>query len=179
MANFYVTHHQFPSNPQLFTINLHKVAGIPVEENPNFNPSFGIAEEFWKIFIYTTGLDASGDSVGPVVLDVIGSEETVNSLVEKKLAELCDLIDWSQQGQYFPQEDNAAPRVVEQFPSVNQSSVPITSPVVLRVQDPLPGNGIDASTVVLKIDGHQVNPNVVGNKYDFVFSFSPRPVFDS
>jgi len=179
MATVYVTHHKFPTNPQYFVINLHKAAGFVPEDNPNFRPSFALGERFWKLFIYTSGLDSSGESVGPLVADVIGTETTVKEFVDARLAELCGLIDWSQQGQFSPEVDSAAPVVVEQFPRVSQTGVPITSPVVLRVQDIIPGNGVDASTVSLTIDGFDVSPSVAGNKYDYTFTFSPKPIFDS
>ena len=176
MADFYVTHHKFPTNPQFFTVNIHKVAGIEPEDNPNFQPSYGRGEEYWKIFIYTTGINSSGDSVGPVIADVVGSYENVNEFVEGYLADLCAQIDWSQQGQFNPEADLNAPIIVEQFPLPSQVNVPITSPVVIRVKDQLPGTGIDPSTVTFIIDGHNVAPNVVGNKYDYTFSFRPKPI---
>lgn len=180
MANFYVTHHRYPSNPQLFTIALDKVAGFGVaEDNPNFRPRYAIAEEYWKVFIHTTGLDALGEPVGPVVADVVGTKETVDEVISEKIAELCTLIDWSQQGAYTPEADSAAPIVVEQYPTPGQTNVSISSPVVLRVQEPLPGNGIDVSSVYMEIDGIAVVPSAVGNKFDMTFSFSPRPIYES
>lgn len=179
MASVYITHRKYPKNPQLFTVNLHKVAGIAPEANPNFTPSFGVGERFWKLFIYTSGLDASGDLVGPIVADVIATEDTVDDFVSAKIAELCDLIDWSQQGQFSPESDAAAPVVVEQYPQAGQAGVSITSPVMIRVQDIAPAVGVDPSTVSLTIDGYDVAPHVSGNKYDQVFTFSPKPIFDS
>ena len=75
MANFYVTHHKFPRNPQLFTINLHKVVPLEPEDNPNVDPPYAPGESFWKLFIYTSGKDNSGEDVAPIVADVIGSDE--------------------------------------------------------------------------------------------------------
>jgi len=179
MANHYVTNSRYPSNPQLFTINLHKVAGFPAEDNPNFQPSFGIAERYWKLFIYTSGLDSEGVSVGPIVADITGTAENVNEFVENAVADLCARIDWSQQGEIPPDIDRNAPLITEQYPTVGQTNVNISSPVVIRVHDPLPGVGINPATVSLKIDGHVVNPDVVGNKFDYTFSFSPRPIYNS
>lgn len=178
MANYYVTNSKYPSNPQVFTIALHKVASIQGEENPNFIPSFPQAERYWKLFIYTSGLNAQGDSVGPIVADVTGSAETVNEFVENALADLCSLIDWSQQGTVPLEVDKNAPQVIEQYPARGQVGVSISSPVVIRVTDPLPGVGVDPSTVSLKIDGFDVVPDVSGNKFDYTFSFSPRPIFN-
>ncbi len=178
MANFYVTHHKYPANPQLFAVSLHKVVGIGVDENnPNFKPTFRNAEPTWKVFIYTSGLDVNGESIGPLVAGVFGNESDVNSFIENKVSELCALIDWTQQGQYTPESDVSAPVIVEQFPARSQTGVPISSPIVIRVKDLLPGSGIDPSTVSMTVDGYTVNPNVMGNKYDYTFSFKPRPIF--
>lgn len=179
MATFYITHHKFPSNPQLFTITLNKVAGLGGEENPNFEPSYPSAERYWKIFIYTSGLTSEGESLDPIVADLLGGIDTVNEFVETKIAELCALVDWSQQGEYTPQTDSQSPLVVEQFPNIDQTNVPISSPIVIRVKDPLPGNGIDVSTIVMKVDGLTVTPTVVGNKYDYTITYSPRPIYNS
>lgn len=178
MANFYVSHHKYPSNPQLFTITLNKVASRGGEINPNFSPSFSSAEEYWKIFIYTTGLDSDGNSVGPIVADVRGSEETVQELIETKIAELSSLIDWSQQGTFTAEEDSNAPYVIEQYPDAGQANISINSPIVIRVKEPLPGIGINPASVVMVINGIQITPSMSGNKYDMTFSFSPRPIYD-
>ncbi len=178
MANFYVTHHKYPGNPQLFAVTLHKVAGKGVDEaDPNFHPTFPDAEPTWKVLIYTTGKDSNGDEVGPIVAGVFGSEEKVNEFIDGQISALCSLIDWSQQGQFAAEVDTAAPVVVEQHPTPGQTDVLITSPIVIRVKDLLPGNGIDPNTVVMVVDGFTVNPTVTGNKYDYTFTFKPRPVF--
>ncbi len=179
MANVYITHHKFPSNPQLFTVNLHKIASLAGEDNPNFKPSFPQAERYWKLFVLTTGLDSSGEAVGPIVADVFGGEADVSEFVDGAIADLCALIDWSQQGEFTPEVDSAAPVIMEQYPLSGQTNVSINTPVVIRAQDLLPGTGIDVSTVSMSIDGLSVSPSVTGNKYDSTFSFSPRPIYDS
>lgn len=179
MANFYVTNNKFPSVPQLFVITLHKVVGpSAIEENPNFFPSYSIAESTWKVLVYTSGRDSSGDLVGPIKADVIGSEETINDFVGEAIAELCALIDWTQQGQYSPELDKRAPVVVEQFPSPSQNGVSIASPIVIRVKDLLPGVGVDSSSVAMTVDGYPVVPTVTGNKFDYTFTYRPLPVFE-
>lgn len=178
MANFYVTNNKYPSNPQIFAISLHKIAGIGVDEdNPNFKPNYRNAEPTWKLFIYTSGLDSEGDPVGPLVAGVFGGEDELNSFIEEKIAELCDLIDWSQQGEFSPQSDSSAPVIAEQYPVPNQTDVSISSPIVIRVRDLVPAAGIDPSTAVMTVDGFDVTPSYVGNKYDMTFTFKPRPIF--
>lgn len=178
MASFYVSHHKFPRNPQLFTVSLHKVASLGGEDNPNFSPTFPSAEEYWKVFIYTSGKNTLGQSVGPVVGDLRGTSVDVNTFIESKLALLCGQIDWSQQGIHSPENDVSAPVVVDQFPRSGQTDVPISSPIILRVQDFLPGNGINPASVIMKIDGYQVTPEVTGNKYDYTFTFLPLAIYD-
>jgi len=178
MANYYVTNSKYPSNPQVFTITLHKVASLGGEFGGVHEP-LGSAERYWKIFIYTSGLDTQGDQVGPIVADVTGGTETVDSFIEETMADLCSLIDWSQQGQVALEIDRNSPIITEQYPAVGQSNVNISSPVVVRVIDPLPGVGIDMSTVTMKIDGFDITPNVAGNKFDYTFSFSPKPRYNS
>ncbi len=178
MANSIITNAKYPSNPQLFAVSLHKIAGIGVdEENPNFKPNYRRAEPTWKVFIYTSGKDADGEMVGPIVAGVFGSEDDVNDFINSKIVELCALIDWSQQGQYSPESDSAAPVVVEQYPNRGQTDIPISSPIVIRVQDLLPGVGVDPSTVVMTVDGFDVVPTATGNKFDYTFTFKPRPIF--
>lgn len=178
MANVYISHHKFPANPQLFAVSLHKVVGIGVDERePGFNPTFPTAEPTWKVFIYTSGLDATGRQVGPVAAGFFGSAEDVNKFIETKIADLCYQIDWSQQGQFQPEEDNWAPQIVEHYPSVSQENVPINSSIVIRVKDFLPANGVDLSTVSMVVDGFTVNPRITGNKYDYTFIFTPKPIF--
>lgn len=178
MANFYVTNSKFPANPQLFTITLNKIVPLEPEDNPNVSPQYSAGESFWKVFIYTSGKDNVGEDLPPVVADVVGSSETVDEFIERAVADFCAQIDWSQQGQFNPETDKNAPTLVEQFPAPNQIDVPISSPVVLRVKDLLPGIGINPNTVSMKIDGFDVSPDVTGNKFDYTFSFSPRPVFN-
>lgn len=154
------------------------MAGIGVDENdPNFKPTYKLAERTWKIFIYTSGLDSEGNRVPPITTGTVGTAEDVNSLIESKIAQLCSLIDWSQQGTYEPQSDRSEPYVSEQYPVKDQTDVPISSPIVIRVKDPLPGVGIDPATVVMTVNGFEVAPHVTGNKYDMTFTFKPRPIF--
>lgn len=179
MANFYVTNSLYPENPQLFTVNISKIAKKGGEENPNFKPLYKSAEEYWTLVIYTTGTDTNGDTVGPVFADVLGSLETVKELVDDKVSELCGLIDWTNQGEFSALEDDNGPIIVEQSPSSGETGVSISSSIYLRLQDKLPAKGIDINTLSMKVNGISVNPDVKGNKFDYKIFYSPRPVYDS
>jgi hypothetical protein len=179
MANFYVTNNKFPAVPQLFVVSLHKMVGPSAPElNPNFHPTYAVAEPTWKVLVYTSGYDSEGKTVSPIQADVLGSEETVNDFIEGAVAFLCAQIDWSQQGAYSPETDSRAPIVVEQFPEVGQTGVPISSTVALRVKDFLPAIGIDPSSVQMTVDGFAVTPVVTGNKFDYTFTYKPLAVYE-
>ncbi len=179
MANFYVTNNKFPAVPQLFVVSLHKIVGPSAPEiNANFRPSYAVAEPTWKVLVYTSGFDTEGKAVSPIKADVLGSEETVNSFIEGAIAYLCAQVDWSQQGVYSPETDTRAPIVVEQFPEVAQTGVPISSVVAIRVKDFLPAVGIDATTVQMSVDGFSVVPTITGNKFDYTFTYKPLPVVE-
>lgn len=179
MANFYVTHNKYPQNPQLFTVTVTKLRKKGGEDNPNFKPSYPTAEPYWELLIHTSGKDASGDPVGPVVVSQIGSATDIQELIDTKVEELCSQIDWSQQGEYQALEDKNAPRIVSQSPSPGEQNVPIDSSIVLNIEDKIPADGIDISTLTFKVDGHIVNPTVIGNKYNYTIVYRPRPVYSS
>jgi hypothetical protein len=177
MANFYVTNSRFPSNPQLFTVNLTKASKIGGEVNPNFNPTYPTAESYWTLFVYTTGTNIDGEALNPVVLDILDGAENIKDVIETKISQLCSLIDWTAQGTYTAQDDVGAPIVYEQSPSPGEIDVPISSVISLRVQDTLAGVGIDQDTISLKINGIEVTPVVTGNKFDMTITYRPRPVY--
>lgn len=177
MANFYVTNNRYPSNPQLFTVNLVKITKMGGEVNPNFKPSYPSAEPYWTLLVYTTGKDYNGKDLNPIAVDILSGLDTVQEVIDQKVAELCALIDWSQQGQFVGEDDSGAPSIYEQSPLSGETNVPINSPVVIRVRETLPGVGIDISTVSLRINGIQINPSVSGNKYDCTFTYNPRPIY--
>lgn len=179
MANFYVTHHRYPNNPQLFTVNLTKIAKKGGESNVNFKPAYPSAEPYWTLFIHTTGKDSDGEDVDPVYMDVVGAETEVNDIIDQKISELCSRIDWSQQGSYSSEEDENAPTVIFQTPTNGQEDVRINQSISIRVEDTLPGSGLDFESVRMVINGIEVNPSIRGSKYNSLFYFSPRPVYDS
>ncbi len=179
MANFYVTNNRYPSNPQLFTVNLSKIAKKGGEDNPNFRPTYPSAERYWTLLIYTTGLDSNGDIVGPAAADVVGGLETVTEVIDAKVEELCSLIDWSQQGEFLPQPDAGAPTFVSRSPAPNETGVSINKAINITVEDMLPAVGMDVGSLSMKVNGIVINPKITGNKYNYTFSFTPRPIYDS
>lgn len=178
MANFFVTHHQYPDNPQLFTVNINLVLKRTPEPGTIF--SYGTrGEEFWEIYIATAGLDSGGDEIQPFWADVITTESSVDDLVAEKVKDLCDLIDWTQQGEYSEGSDSREAYLEYQYPVNNQIDVPITGTIRLTVREPLPGSGLDIGTMYMKVNGATVTPTVHGHPYKYDISFSPKPTYES
>lgn len=170
MANFYVTNNEYPQSPKLFSVSLFKVRGPGFEERDGF---LLLAEPYWKITVYTSGKDAAGEDVGPVVKDNILLEEDIDTFIQEAVTELSILIDWTDEGVNSPVLDRSAPVIVEQHPKQGDVDVNLGTPVFLRVKDLAPGKGIDISTLVMTVNGYSVTPTVTGNKFDYTFLYTP------
>lgn len=175
MATFYVTHHKFPDSPQLFTINISRVVKIEGEPNTDFSRDH-LGEEFWEIYVATSGLDSEGKEIPPKWVDVKTTEATVDELVSGAVKYLCSLIDWTNEGTVSPGQDRFVPFIESKYPEENQANVPIQSTIKLSVRELLPGSGIDKNTISLKVKGVPVTPTVTGNPYGYVISYTPKPL---
>ena len=177
MATVYLTNHLYPDNPQLIVIDVQKIVKLTGEANTSFHRNRS-GEQFWEIVIYTSGVDSSGSALGPYWVDVIGTEETLNELISSKISEIGQDIDWSLSSKiddvFLEQEDRYGPIVYWTYPSDGQVDVPIGSSIVVRLRDLLPAKGIDISTLVFKVNGFELNPEVSGNKYDYVLTYKPN-----
>jgi len=177
MATSYVAHHLYPDNPQLFIIDAKQIVKLAGEPSTSFW-QHRRGELFWEVVIYTSGLDSFGNSLGPYWVDVKGSEQTVNELINEKIRVICSEIDWTKsvavEEGFEAQADRYAPVIYWSYPAGGQVDVPIDCTVIIRLRDLLPAKGIDISTLVLKIGGYIVNPVVTGNKYDYVLSYKPQ-----
>lgn len=178
MANFHVTHHRYPDNPHLFTVNIDLVIKRTPEPGTIFRHGTR-GEEFWEIYIATSGLDSNGDEVPPFWADVITTEESIDDLVAEKVKGLCALIDWTRAGDFSYGPDNRGPYLEDQYPASGELSVPITSTIKLTVKEPLPGSGLDVSTMYMKVNGVSITPTVHGHPYNYVISYSPKPIFEA
>lgn len=179
MATFYVTHHLYPDNPQMFVVDVQQIVKLSGEAGTAFSYR-GRTEHFWEIIIYTSGKNSSDERLGPYWLDMVGSAETVNELINNKINDICSIIDWSKSWAYEDgyaatiSEDRYPPVVHWQYPSAGQVDVPIDSNIVVRLRDVPPAKGIDISTLTMKVDGFDVVPDVYGNPFDYTLSFKPR-----
>lgn len=176
MATFFVTHHKYPTNPKLFTVNIDQVIKRSGEPNTQFFYS-NDGEEFWELYIAAEAVDADGEAVPPFWADVLVSEVSIDELVASKVDDLCALIDWSSGGELAAGEDKYSPVLVSAFPEDASTSVPIGSTISVVLKELLPGSGMDISTLSFKVKGVPVTPVVTGHPYEYTLEFSPKPVY--
>jgi len=176
MANFYVTHHRFPDNPQLFTVNIELVLKRTGEPGTIF-PYGKRGEQFWEIYVATSGVDINGDEISPFWADVVTTEDSIDDLVAEQVKSICSLIDWTRGGDFSYGPDNRGPYLESQYPASNQTDIPITGTIRLTVKEPLPGSGLDISTMYMKVNGVPITPTVHGHPYKYQISFSPKPIY--
>jgi len=177
MTTFYLKHHLYPDNPQLFVVDAKQIIKLVGESNTAFWQNRR-GEPYWEIVIYTSGVDSSGDSLGPYWIDTIGTEQTIHELINGRVNSICQEIDWSKSAAYEDdfeeQEDRYAPVIDWSYPSNGQIDVPIAATIIIRLKDFLPAKGIDINTLVFKVNGYTVLPTVTGNKYDYTLSYKPQ-----
>lgn len=177
MATLYITNHLYPDNPQLFVIDFKQVVKLRGEPNTSFAYDRR-GERYWEAVIYTSGLDSNGDSLGPYWVHEIGSESTLNELIQSKINEVAQEIDWSKSAlideEFQAKADRYSPVIYWTYPSDEQTNVPIDSTIIVRIKDLPPAKGIDISTLSFKVGGYSVSPEVSGNKYDYTLSYRPQ-----
>ena len=177
MATVFVTPNLYPDNPQIFIVDIQQIVKIRGEANTAFHRN-NRGERYWEVVIHTSGLDSDGNLLGPFWLDSYSTEQTLHELVNNKITEICNLIDWSKSSSTLEdleeQSDNYPPIVYWQYPTPGQVDVPIDSIISIRLRDLLPAKGINISTLVFKVDGFDVVPEISGNKYDTVLVYKPQ-----
>lgn len=176
MATLYVTHHLYPDNPHLFIVDLKQIVKLRGEPNTDHSRNRR-GEHFWEIIIYTSGLDSSGDRLGPYWLDVVGSESTVDEFINNKIKEICADIDWTKHPaldeDLEAKVDRYPPTVYWQYPEDGATDVPVDSRIIIMLRDEVPAKGIDFSTVTLTVDGFSITPEITGNPFDCTVSYRP------
>ena len=173
MANFYITHHFYPDNPQFFTINISQVVKIEGEPDTDFHEDHR-GEHYWEISIYTTAIDVSGESLDASWIDEFEDEDAIDVAVAGKLEYICSLIDWSSAGEFDEQMSTNVPFISSQSPASNETDVVIWSTMRVVIKENLPSSGLDIDTLVFKVKGIEVSPTVVGNPYEYVVTYSPQ-----
>ena len=139
-------------------------------------------DRVWILTLSTTEKDGSGNLIPDEIVNLV-SLDTVNLELEAALGRMGRKIDWG-----TPLDDTQAPQLISITPPLDQvADVPITSNIVLRLQDPLPAAGIDLSTIQMKINGlpiitnGSVEPNMDvefrGSAFDLTIIHRPKRIF--
>ena len=177
MASFFVTHHKYPTNPKLFVANVERVVKRRGEPDTEFYYDMR-AEQYWELYVATDALDASGEAIQPFWADVIVAEDSIDELIADKVEEICELIDWTNDSELSPQQDRYSPTLVSISPSNGETDASITGGVKAVLKEPLPGSGMDVSTLVFKVNGVSVTPTITGHPYEYTFEYFPKPLFE-
>lgn len=130
-------------------------------------------DQAWVLIAATTEPDADGNPIAAEYINVV-STGTVHLELEAALGRIGSQVDW---GTIL--EDNRPPRLLEITPSLDQvTDVPITSNIVVRLQEPLPAAGIDLSTVQMTLNGFDITDDVElrGNIFDLTLIYRPTRV---
>jgi len=177
MSTVLVTNNKYPDNPVAFVVDFMQVVKKKGEPNTDFYLS-NRGEHYWEAVIYTDGVDSEGNFLGPYWIDELTTEGTLNEAINNKIKEVSKLIDWSMSpssGREFEESlDVYGPIVYYQYPLDGQIDVPINSNIVIRLKDLPPAVGIDISTLVFKVDGFNIVPDIYGDPFDYVLSYRPK-----
>ncbi len=154
--------------PQDAAVRPDQFTGASGTEYPNLQDLEG--DGSWILVAQTTELDVSGNKIPAEFINIV-STGTVHLELEAALGRLGSQIDW---GTILP--DNRPPALVEITPPLDQTTnVPITSNIVIRLEEPLPAAGIDLSTVSVKLNDFDITGDLElsGNILDLTMIFRP------
>jgi len=139
------------------------------------------ANRIWLLTVSTTERDSGGNRIPPEFINLV-SRDTVHLELEAALGRLGSKIDW---GDLV--SDNRPPRLLSITPPLDQiTDVPITSNIIVRLQDPLPAAGMDLSTLNVRLNDFPIvtsgvaefgkNVQFQGNVYDLTIVHRPKRI---
>lgn len=139
------------------------------------------ANRIWLLTVSTTERDSSGNVIVPEIINLV-SKDTVHLELEAALGRIGSKVDW---GTLSP--DTRPPRLLSITPALDETEdVPISSNIIVRLQDPLPAAGIDLSTLNVRLNGFDVvtsgvaqpdfNVDTRGNVFDFTVVHRPKRI---
>jgi len=195
MVVFYLRNSRIPSGkvvPVTVALTHEAVLAYQNDARPDQDPAASGTEfpnlldpegdEIWFLTLSTTEPDVDGDPIPPEIVNVV-SEATLHLELEAALGRIGQKVDWG-----TPLPDIQPPKVVSLTPALSQTTdVPITSPVVIRLRDPLPAAGIDLSTLNVTINDFPIvtsgvaetgyNVDLSGNVFDLTILHRPKILF--
>jgi hypothetical protein len=157
--------------PQDAPVRPDQVATASGSEYPNLADLEG--DGSWILILATNEPDINGDPIDPEFINVV-STGTVHQEIEAAMGRIGSQVDW---GTISP--DTRPPKLVEITPALGQTTdVPITSNIVVRLQEPLPAAGIDLSTVKITLNDFDITNDVDlrGNIFDLTAIYRPTRI---
>ena len=178
MATLTIRNSLFPKNPKKFTVVVDRIVKL-VGEPATIFPNKEDDDIFWEIRIgVADATDISGNPIQSVWIDT-AVEKSIDGTITRGINEISQTIDWSDQGEFLEEEDKYGPVVVSTFPGNGQQDVSIFSSIQIRLQEFLPGVGIDFSSIKLTVDGVEVSPDqITGHPFDALVSYKTPMIFE-
>ena len=139
MADLYVRHSL--NSRKAIKINLALRQFIPLADQDGDNK--------WVLEIGTFDVDSNGDLIRPQIIHGV-VESNIEKEVEKAVANICSVIDWSD----F-EDDDEAPRVSSFYPVGD--NIPIDSFITMTLIDDLPSSGMDLSDMQVMLNNGVVD----------------------
>ncbi len=68
--------------------------------------------------------------------------------------------------------DNEPPFTLDHFPARNATNIPPDTKIEVRMHDLL--TGVNQDSIVLRLNGQRVNPNITGDKFNYLLSYKPQ-----
>jgi len=157
--------------PQNTAVRSDQAPTATGSEYPNLIDLEG--DQSWILIASTTEPDAAGNPIDPEFVNLV-STGTVHLEIEAALGRIGSQVDW---GTILP--DTKPPRLVEITPPLDlTTNVPITSNIVVRLEEPLPAAGIDLSTVSATLNGFDITGDLElrGNIFDLTMIYRPTRI---
>jgi len=129
----------------------------------------------WILIADTNELDTSGTKIDTEIVNLV-TTGTVHLEIEAALGRIGSQVDWGTLA-----ADTKPPRLVEITPALDQTTnVPITSNIVVRLEEPLPAAGVDLSTVSATLNGFDITGDLElrGNIFDLTMIYRPTRILN-
>lgn len=196
MVVFYLRNSRIPQGkivPVTVALNLETVVAYETPTRQDQNPAgTGIGfpnlldnegGRIWILTVSTTERDINGNPIPPEIVNLV-TKDTVHLELEAAIGRLGQKVDWG-----IPLEDISAPQLVDLTPPLTQTAnVPITSNIIVHLEDPLPAAGIDLSTINMSINGLPIITNgspetdmdveFRGNVFNMTIIHRPKRLFN-
>ena len=142
-------------------------------EYPNLQDLEG--DGSWILIAETNELDSGGIRIPTEFVNLV-STGTVHLEIEAALGRIGSQVDWG-----TLKADTKPPKLIEITPPLDQTTdVPITSNIVVRLEEPLPAAGIDLSTVSATLNGFDITGDLElrGNIFDLTMIYRPTRILN-